>query len=105
MDRNEELKNGVKACLPLVLTAVLLVCIVSAIVNAVTFPEHGLTQFVFAMDRIWFALWKGNTLKRIQCDYDAGMRLKVAVYIQQLNRTYCSLIHHSSLHSHSSHHT
>lgn len=55
-----------------VLTAVLLISIVSAIVNAVAFPEHGLTQFVFASDTIRTALWRGNTLTRIECDYDAS---------------------------------
>lgn len=37
------------------LTTVQLVCLVSTVVYAVTFPEHGLTQAILTTDILWLA--------------------------------------------------
>lgn len=50
-----------------VLTTVQLIRAVSAVVNTITFPEHGLTQSIFTSDSLWIALWRGNTFKLIWC--------------------------------------
>lgn len=43
-------------------TTVHLVCAVSTVINAVTLPEHGLTQAIFTRDILWVALWEGRRI-------------------------------------------
>lgn len=50
-----------------VLTTVQLIRAVSAVVDTITFPEHGLTQSIFTSDILGIALWRGNTFKLICC--------------------------------------
>lgn len=42
-----------------------LICAVSTVINAITFPEHGLTQSVFTGDVLRIALWRANIVKLV----------------------------------------
>lgn len=47
---------------PASLTTVQLICAVSTVINAITFPEHGLTQSIFTTDILCPALWGGKQI-------------------------------------------